>query len=203
MKKVVVALLALVLGASVIGCTPKAEETTEAGAEGSTQVVVGENNKLNVGVAFFPMKEILELIQDDLKAEGYELTISEFTDYQAPNNLLKDKELDANMIQHDYFLQSFNEANGADLVTVQPIYHATFALYAKDYKTVDEIPDGGPILAQKAVEVREGDTPETLQKRVMEEAEWLLLPRETEKLAAHLAAGQPDGDMCETVGKVL
>jgi phosphoribosylglycinamide formyltransferase 1 len=68
---------------------------------------------------------------------------------------------------------------------------------------VDEIPDGGPILAQKAVEVREGDTPETLQKRVMEEAEWLLLPRETEKLAAHLAAGQPDGDMCETVGKVL
>lgn len=145
MKKVVVALLALVLGASVIGCTPKAEETTEAGAEGSAQVVVGENNKLNVGVAFFPMKEILELIQDDLKAEGYELTISEFTDYQAPNNLLKDKELDANMIQHDYFLQSFNKANGADLVTVQPIYHATFALYAKDYKTVDEIPDGTAI----------------------------------------------------------
>ena len=68
---------------------------------------------------------------------------------------------------------------------------------------VDEIPDGGPILAQKAVEVREGDTPETLQQRVMEEAEWLLLPRETEKLAAQLAAAQPDGAMCETVGKVL
>jgi phosphoribosylglycinamide formyltransferase-1 len=68
---------------------------------------------------------------------------------------------------------------------------------------VDEIPDGGPILAQKAVEVREGDTPETLQQRVMEEAEWLILPRETEKLAAQLAAAQPDGAMCETVGKVL
>ncbi len=37
--------------------------------------------------------------------------------------------------------------------------------------------DGGPIILQKAVEVREGDTPETLQKRVMEEAEWILLPR--------------------------
>ncbi|GHU73894.1 phosphoribosylglycinamide formyltransferase [Clostridia bacterium] len=41
---------------------------------------------------------------------------------------------------------------------------------------VNEIPDGGPILAQKAVEVLPDDTPETLQRRVMEQAEWLLLP---------------------------
>ena len=52
---------------------------------------------------------------------------------------------------------------------------------------VNEIPDGGRILAQKAVEVLDGDTPETLQKRVMEQAEWLLLPQETEKLAKKLA----------------
>ena len=42
---------------------------------------------------------------------------------------------------------------------------------------VNEEPDGGPIVLQKAVEVREGDTPEALQRRVMEEAEWQLLPR--------------------------
>lgn len=42
---------------------------------------------------------------------------------------------------------------------------------------VNEIPDAGKIILQKAVEVREGDTPETLQRRVMEEAEWLLLPQ--------------------------
>lgn len=41
---------------------------------------------------------------------------------------------------------------------------------------VNEIPDGGRILLQKAVEVKEGDTPEVLQRRVMEEAEWKLLP---------------------------
>ena len=41
---------------------------------------------------------------------------------------------------------------------------------------VDEVVDGGEIIAQKAVEVKEGDTPETLQKRVMEEAEWVILP---------------------------
>lgn len=42
---------------------------------------------------------------------------------------------------------------------------------------VDEVPDGGPILYQKAVPVMEGDTPEVLQQRVMEEAEWELLPK--------------------------
>ncbi len=51
---------------------------------------------------------------------------------------------------------------------------------------VNEIPDGGPILAQKAVEVLPDDTPETLQCRVMEQAEWILLPRETERLAWRL-----------------
>lgn len=51
---------------------------------------------------------------------------------------------------------------------------------------VNEIADGGPILAQKAVEVLPGDTPESLQKRVMEQAEWILLPQETEKLAQRL-----------------
>ena len=51
---------------------------------------------------------------------------------------------------------------------------------------VNEIPDGGKILLQKAVEVREGDTPEALQRRVMEEAEWKLLPRAAEMVAQHI-----------------
>lgn len=51
---------------------------------------------------------------------------------------------------------------------------------------VNEVPDGGQILAQKAVQVREGDTPETLQKRVMVEAEWILLPQEVEALCERL-----------------
>ena len=45
---------------------------------------------------------------------------------------------------------------------------------------VNEIPDGGEIILQKAVNIRKGDTPETLQKRVMEQAEWKILPRATE-----------------------
>ena len=48
---------------------------------------------------------------------------------------------------------------------------------------VNEVPDGGAIIYQKAVEIKDGDTPEILQKRVMEEAEWKLLPAAAEYVA--------------------
>ena len=51
---------------------------------------------------------------------------------------------------------------------------------------VNEIPDGGQIIAQKAVEIAPDDTPETLQRRVMEQAEWILLPRAAEQVCAQL-----------------
>ena len=51
---------------------------------------------------------------------------------------------------------------------------------------VNEIPDGGRIIMQKAVEIKDGDTPETLQKRVMEEAEWIILPKATEKICQEI-----------------
>ena len=51
---------------------------------------------------------------------------------------------------------------------------------------VNEIPDGGEIIAQKAVEILPGDTPEVLQKRVMEQAEWILLPKAAADLAKRI-----------------
>lgn len=51
---------------------------------------------------------------------------------------------------------------------------------------VNEIADGGEIILQKAVEIREGDTPETLQKRVMVEAEWIILPQAAELVSKNI-----------------
>lgn len=51
---------------------------------------------------------------------------------------------------------------------------------------VNEVPDGGQIIYQKAVEVQEGDTPEILQRRVMEQAEWILLPKAAEKVSQEI-----------------
>ncbi len=52
---------------------------------------------------------------------------------------------------------------------------------------VNEIPDGGRILLQKAVSIEDGDTPETLQRRVMEQAEWLLLPQAVQMVSETIA----------------
>lgn len=125
MKKFFVIVTILILTITLLGCRKS-----------------NSNNEIHVGVAFYPMKDILLLIEDDLKKDGYDLKISEFADYQTPNSLLKHQELDANMIQHQYFLEAFNNANNSELVIVQPIYHATFALYSRDYDTLDQLPEG-------------------------------------------------------------
>lgn len=53
---------------------------------------------------------------------------------------------------------------------------------------VNEIPDGGEIIAQKAVDILPGDTPEILQRRVMEQAEWIILPASVEKIACEIVS---------------
>ncbi len=55
---------------------------------------------------------------------------------------------------------------------------------------VNEIPDGGEIILQKAVYVEDGDTPEILQRRVMEQAEWIILPQAAELVAAGIREGE-------------
>ena len=54
---------------------------------------------------------------------------------------------------------------------------------------VNEVPDGGRIIAQRAVEVFPGDTPQILQKRVMEQAEWILLPKAAEQVCISILGG--------------
>ena len=55
---------------------------------------------------------------------------------------------------------------------------------------VNEVPDGGEILLQKAVDILPGDTPEVLQKRVMEQAEWKLLPQATQMVSEEIGKGK-------------
>ena len=55
---------------------------------------------------------------------------------------------------------------------------------------VNEIPDGGRIIAQKAVYVEENDTPKSLQRRIMEQAEWIILPQAAEKICSEIIKEQ-------------
>ncbi len=54
---------------------------------------------------------------------------------------------------------------------------------------VNEIPDGGKIILQKAVDIEPGDTPETLQRRVMEQAEWKILPQAVQLVCSEISGG--------------
>lgn len=68
---------------------------------------------------------------------------------------------------------------------------------------VNEVTDGGKIILQKAVDVLDGDTPEVLQKRVMEQAEWIILPQAAELVAKKIGDGKQDDDYgTETVDKI-
>ena len=55
---------------------------------------------------------------------------------------------------------------------------------------VNEVPDGGKIIMQKAVDVHDDDTPESLQRRIMEQAEWIILPQSVQKVAMMIKSGK-------------
>ena len=122
MKKILSMFSIIVLSFLLVGCKKDSSKT------------------IKVGVAFYPMDAILKLIQEDVKKDGYDLVISDISDYQANNHYVNNGNLDANMIQHQYFLNIFNQANQTNLVIAQPIYHATFVLYSKTYQKVEDIP---------------------------------------------------------------
>lgn len=94
-----------------------------------------------IGVSFYPMDELAELILDDLKEAGFPTKINYYSnDYVTPNHHLKNNEIDINLIQHELFMNEFNSNENANLVIVQPIYHAIFALYSSEYESVEDIP---------------------------------------------------------------
>lgn len=128
MKKFIYSLLFV---SFLVGCSP-----------------VEDNNTIHVVTSFYPMKDILENIESDLNAEGYQLKVSEITDssYKIPNELVANKEADANMIQHQYFLSGFVDTYGWDLEVYLPIYYSYFGIYSTNYTSPSEVENGTSII---------------------------------------------------------
>ena len=87
-----------------------------------------------------PMTDMLEMIKDDLKKEGYNLEIVKVSDNVQANVALNNKEVDANFFQHRPFMEQFNKKNNAHLVAIQPIYNATVSFYSKTLKDIKDNP---------------------------------------------------------------
>ncbi|MGD1818654.1 MAG: MetQ/NlpA family ABC transporter substrate-binding protein [Pleomorphochaeta sp.] len=103
------------------------------------------SNKIVVGATPEPHAAMLNLIKDDLKAEGYDLEVVEFTDYVTPNEALESGEIDANFFQHLPYLETFNKEHNTHLVSAGGVHVEPIALYSNDYDSLDALPSGATI----------------------------------------------------------
>ncbi|MGI6433425.1 MAG: MetQ/NlpA family ABC transporter substrate-binding protein [Sphaerochaetaceae bacterium] len=102
-------------------------------------------NTLTVGATPEPHATFLNLIVDDLAAQGITLKVVEFTDYVTPNKALEEGQIDANFFQHIPYLESFNQEQGYHLANAGGIHIEPIALYSRKYASVDALPAGATI----------------------------------------------------------
>lgn len=88
--------------------------------------------------------EIVELAAQEIE-EGYAIELVQVNDNIQYNELLKNKEIDANFAQHEPFMQKFNEERQGNLVLSQKIYNAKVGFYSKSYETLEELPEKATI----------------------------------------------------------
>jgi len=100
---------------------------------------------LIVGATAVPHAEILEFLKPTLAAQGFPIEIKVFNDYVQPNTQLAESRLDANYFQTKPYLDEFNAARGATLVTVAGIHVEPLGAYSRRFDTLAELPDGADV----------------------------------------------------------
>jgi len=142
MKKSVLVLLIAGLMTILAACgdKPEATEGTNSNTSDNTTAV-----KLVFGASPEPHAEILKFIEPQLKEQGVELEIKEFTDYVIPNTQLNEKQLDANFFQHKPYLDEQNEEKGMNLVSVGNVHTEPFGAYSKKITSIDQLADGATV----------------------------------------------------------
>ena len=142
MKKILIGVLVLaLLGASIIGCSPK----QEVPAQGAPVSEEKKETVLKVGATPIPHAEILEVVKPLLEKEGIKLEVVVFQDYVQPNTALADKEIDANFFQHQPYLDNFNQERSLNLVSAAKVHVEPLGLYSKKINNVSELKDGSTI----------------------------------------------------------
>ncbi|NMB07053.1 MAG: MetQ/NlpA family ABC transporter substrate-binding protein [Tissierellia bacterium] len=130
MKKFTLVLLIVVLSFTILtNCTKKQSE----------------DNLIKIGVSPKPQGEIVELIKDDLKSQGIEIEIVEFTDYITPNLSLADGDIDANFFQHEPYMNDFKEENKLDIISIGGVHIEPMGLYSFKINSIEELKDGSEI----------------------------------------------------------
>ncbi len=142
MKKLLSLVLSGVLAFSLVSCGGSANDTTATTSDSGT---TGESTTLTVAATVVPHAELLNLVKEDLKAEGIELVVQEFSDYTLLNPALTSGDVDANFFQHQPFLDSFVADSGEKLVGVGNIHVEPMRGYSDKLTSIDELADGATI----------------------------------------------------------
>lgn len=129
--------------ASTSGTSDTAKPAEDASG---SETPAAEKVVIKVGATSTPHGEVLEFVKDTLAEQGYDLQITIYDDYVLPNKALADGELDANYFQHTPYLNSYNSANGTNLVSAASIHYEPFGLYGNGVASVADVAEGASIV---------------------------------------------------------
>jgi D-methionine transport system substrate-binding protein len=139
MKKLVKALLAAGLAASLVACGSSSSDTGSDASEKDDKVIT-------VGATPVPHAQILnEVVKDKLAEDGWTLEVVEFNDYVLPNTSLEEGEIDANYYQTLGYMNGENESRGLHLVAVKGVHIEPMGIYSEKYEKLEDIPEGAEI----------------------------------------------------------
>jgi len=100
---------------------------------------------LIVGTTAVPHAEILEFLKPTLAVEGFPIEIKVFNDYVQPNTQLSEKRIDANYFQTRPYLDEFNAARGANLITIAGVHVEPLGAYSRKHRALADLPDGADV----------------------------------------------------------
>ena len=126
----------LILAAAMVALAACGQAGDKAG-DGSGPLIVG--------ATAVPHAEILEFLKPTLAAQGFPIKIKVFNDYVQPNTQLFERRLDANYFQTKPYLDEFNAARGADLVTIAGVHVEPLGAYSRRFRTLAALPDGADV----------------------------------------------------------
>ncbi|WP_293698440.1 MetQ/NlpA family ABC transporter substrate-binding protein [uncultured Agrococcus sp.] len=114
-------------------------------ASGDAGTADGETVTVQIAATVTPMTDAVEAAADVIE-DGYEIELVPVSDYVQPNTLVHNREIDANLVQFEPFMQDYNDKNDADLVFIQPVYYVVAAFYSQSLDSLDELPEGGSVV---------------------------------------------------------
>ena len=151
MKKLLAFAIAALFVLGAAGCGGNPSSTAPAPAPSDTAPAPysdapKELTVLKVAASPAPHAEILTAAKEAMAAQGFDLQVTEYTDYIMPNNAVFNGEMDANYFQHQPYLTDFNANNTTDLVSVVSVHFEPLGLYPGKVKELSALTDGATIV---------------------------------------------------------